>query len=190
MKNPLIKRAVLAALLVAGGNAVLLAQVVPSYPPVQEPVRTEKTAVVGKKPVDTASMTQDQPAKLNKASSLIGIAVKNQKGEELGKIRDVVIDFTDERVAYCVLGASSGLLSSEKLHAVPLRALQPATDGASLTLNVDKETLANSAGFDKSSWPSMTKPAWGAEIKPLTDESPGTGKVREPLRSEDKADKE
>ena len=183
MNNPLIQRAVLAALLLAGGSAGLLAQIVPGYPPLQTPPRTEKPVVVDKKPGDTTSSTQDQPTRLNKASSLIGTTVKNQKGEDLGKIRDVVIDFKNDRVAYCVLGFSSGkILSAEKFHAVPLQALQPGIDGGFLILNVDKESLARSEGFDKATWPSMAKPAWGAEIKPLTEEKPAALKPPGELR--------
>jgi len=44
-----------------------------------------------------------QPTKINKASSLIGTMARNQQGEELGKIRDLAIDFNSGRVAYIVL---------------------------------------------------------------------------------------
>lgn len=104
-----------------------------------------------------------QPVKINKASSFIGSTVKNQQGERLGKIHDVVLDFNSDRVSYVVLSTSSGILSSEKLHAVPLRAFQVDSDGTSVTLNSDKDKLTTAESFDKNNWPSMNNTTWGAE---------------------------
>jgi sporulation protein YlmC with PRC-barrel domain len=132
------------------------------------------TPTPGTPPSTTIASSSAQPQKINRASSLIGTTVKNQLGENVGKIRDVVINFSTEHVAYCVLDANPGVLNAEKLHAVPLQAFQPAADGTSLTLNVDKEKLAQSEGFDKNNWPDINNPAWGAEIQRLQSEKPGT----------------
>src|SRR4051812_29322386 len=51
------------------------------------------------------------PSPINKASHFIGMTVKNQNGDRLGKIKDVVIDFDSGQVAYVVLakaGAKGG----------------------------------------------------------------------------------
>jgi sporulation protein YlmC with PRC-barrel domain len=101
--------------------------------------------------------------KINKASELIGMDVKNQQGEKIGDIKDVVFDFKNERVGYVVLSADPGALQAEKLHAVPLKAFQPSADGDSLILNVDKQKLASAQGFSKDSWPNPSNPSWGAQ---------------------------
>ena len=101
--------------------------------------------------------------KINKASELIGMDVKNQQGEKLGDIKDVVLDFSSERVGYVVLAADPGALQAEKLHAVPLKAFQPSPDGESLILNADKQKLASAQGFSKDSWPNPSSPSWGAQ---------------------------
>ena len=63
-----------------------------------------------------------------------------------------------------VRGASgTGIASSHKLHAVPLRALQPDSTGTALILNADKDKFARSEGFDKNNWPGVTTAVWGAE---------------------------
>jgi sporulation protein YlmC with PRC-barrel domain len=196
-KNTDIKRAVLVALLLAGGSAGLIAQETPTTPatpappvnPANPPDRTygqsDKQERFDKKAGDTTAGIQSasQPMKINKASSLIGTTVKNQSGEDVGKIRDIVIDITGDRVAYCVLGVSPGVFNPEKLHAVPLRAFQPGADGTSLTLNIEKEKLARSEGFDKSNWPSMSNPAWGAEIQPLVPGGSSLTNALDPNRS-------
>jgi sporulation protein YlmC with PRC-barrel domain len=108
-------------------------------------------------------MDNAEVKKVNQCSELIGTVVKNQQGERLGKIKDIVIDFSKDRVAYVVLETSHGAFSADKLHAVPLRAFQPSEDGKSLILNADKDKLANAEGFSKDSWPSPSNPTWGAQ---------------------------
>lgn len=109
------------------------------------------------------NVQSSQPLKINKGSSLIGTTVKNQQGETLGKVSDLVIDFKTERVSYVVLDNAPGVLSAQKLHAVPLRAFQPDTEGTSLILNADKAQLDRAAGFGTDNWPAVTAPAWGAQ---------------------------
>jgi len=111
----------------------------------------------------TTTSTAMGVKKINKASELIGMDVKNQQGEKLGDIKDVVFDFTSERVGYVVLSADPGALQAEKLHAVPLKAFQPSADGTSLILNADKQKLASAEGFAKDSWPNPSNPSWGAQ---------------------------
>jgi len=113
-----------------------------------------------------------QIMKINRGSNLIGATVKNQQGETLGKIKDIVVDFNTEKVAYAVLDAGTGLLSSQKLHAVPLRAFQPDADGKSLILNADKEKLSQAQGFERNNWPAMNSSAWGGE--PFWRDNTGT----------------
>ena len=104
-----------------------------------------------------------QPPQINKGSSLIGTTVKNQQGENLGKITDLVIDYDSERVSYVVLDSGAGNLNAQKLHAVPLRAFQRDAAGTSLILNTDKARLDSSEGFANNNWPSTATGTWGAE---------------------------
>jgi sporulation protein YlmC with PRC-barrel domain len=168
--NPLAKPAALIAVLVLGSSAWLSAQTTqaPIGQPAGSPAREQATSTAEPGATNQAS----QLMKINKGSSLIGTTVKNQQGEILGKIRDLVIDFSSEKVAYVVLDSGAGLLSAPKLHAVPLRAFQPDAEGTSLILNADKEKLASAAGFDKNNWPAMTTAAWGAE--PFWKDAPAT----------------
>ena len=128
-----------------------------------------------KTPDTTSTYTNTQSmqtSKVDKGSILIGTTVNNQQGEELGKIRDLVIDFGSDRVAYVVLASKNGLFNAQKLHAVPLRAFQPDADGTSLILNADKDKFERSLGFDKDNWPAMSNAAWGAE--PIWKDYQGT----------------
>jgi sporulation protein YlmC with PRC-barrel domain len=111
----------------------------------------------------SSTSTEVQPQKMNKCSKLIGTAVENPAGDKLGKIDEVVVDFDNGRVAYCVLDVEHGILGSAKYLAVPLAALQPSADGARLILNADKDKVAAAQGFDRENWPSVANPSWGAQ---------------------------
>jgi sporulation protein YlmC with PRC-barrel domain len=162
MKTTLGKRAALIAVLALGSSTWLNAADGLGGSPIGG---AEAGAPLGPQlrlPV-VRTTNQGQVLEINKSSTLIGATVKNQQGEKLGKIRDLVIDLNSERVAYAVLGSPGMFFSAEKLQAVPLRALQPDATGTSLILNASKENLASSPGFDKANWPEVGTAVWGAE---------------------------
>jgi sporulation protein YlmC with PRC-barrel domain len=113
----------------------------------------------------TTATTEGVPAKFNKASGLIGMDVRNQSGEQLGHIKDIVIDLKSEKVSYAVMStAPKALLGiNEKLLAVPLTAFTVSSDEKHLVLNADKAKVEAAAGFDKNNWPAVNNPTWGAE---------------------------
>ena len=159
--NTLAKRAALIAVLLLGSRAWVSAQTN------QGQFGQPESGLVRQQEVKTAdtntSRSFTQVMKINKGSSFIGATVKNQQGEALGKIRDLVIDFNSGQIAYVVLDSETGLFSAAKLHAVPLRAFQPDAAGTSLILNADKDKLARSEAFTKDNWPAAGTAAWGAE---------------------------
>lgn len=158
MKTPKTstKRIALVAGLILGSSAWLNAQT-SQYQSEQSDAGSERASEMKK------ADQSGQPAKINKGSALIGTTVKNQQGENLGKIREIVIDFNSDRVAYVVLASDAGALSSEKLHAIPLRAFKPDPAGTTLVLNADKAKLENAPGFDKNNWPALGTTTLGAE---------------------------
>ena len=104
-------------------------------------------------------------AKANKASSILGMDVRNQNDEHLGHIKDIVIDWKTEQVSYAVISTApkAALGIGEKLLAVPLAALTVSSDQKHLTLNADKSKVAAAMGFDRNNWPGVSNPSWGAE---------------------------
>jgi len=175
MTNTLPRQTALIAALILSSSAWLSAQTSgnQSGQPANRSVRQTDSSVSDA----NASSQTEAPMKINKGSTIIGATVKNQQGETLGKIHDLVINLNSEQVAYAVLDSGTGLLSAQKLHAVPLRAFQPGTDGKTLILNADKDQLARSEGFDKNSWPAMNSSAWGAQ--PFWKDSQGTSDAQE-----------
>jgi sporulation protein YlmC with PRC-barrel domain len=98
------------------------------------------------------------------ASTLAGDAVKNEAGEDLGKVDEIMIDIPSGRVAYAVLSFGGILRMGNKLFAVPWDVLTVDEDQKCFIFNVDRAKLENAPGFDKDNWPDMADPGWGTQI--------------------------
>lgn len=98
------------------------------------------------------------------ASSLEGDQVKNRQGEDLGKIKEIMIDTETHNVAYYVLSFGGVMGMGDDLFAVPPEAIRVDTADQCFTLNVDKEQLKKAEGFDKDHWPDMADPKFRSNI--------------------------
>ncbi|WP_366469489.1 PRC-barrel domain-containing protein [Pandoraea sp.] len=98
------------------------------------------------------------------ADTLIGNDVYNHKGEDLGQIKDIMLDMRNGKVGYAVLSFGGFLSMGEKLFAVPWSALTLDLNNKRFVLHVEKDRLKQAPGFDKEKWPDMVDQAWAKEI--------------------------
>ena len=98
------------------------------------------------------------------ATSLIGDGVRNAAGEDLGTVKELMVDLNTGHIRYAVLSFGGFLGLGDKLFAVPWEALTVDTVEEKFIFNVDKEQLKNAPGFDKDDWPDMANSEWGHEI--------------------------
>ncbi len=98
------------------------------------------------------------------ANTLLGNDVYNKDGEDLGDIKEFMIDMATGRVAYAVLSFGGVLGLADKLFAVPWAALRLDTVHKRFTLNVPKAALKDAPGFDKDRWPSMSDRTWASGV--------------------------
>ena len=98
------------------------------------------------------------------ANTLLGNDVYNNDGEDLGDIKELMIDMASGKIAYAVLSFGGLLGMGEKLFAVPWAALVLDTVNERFTLNVPKEALKDAPGFDKGRWPSMSDKTWASGV--------------------------
>lgn len=98
------------------------------------------------------------------AATLIGNDVYNVNDEDLGDIKEIMLDVRTGKVNYAVLSFGGFLGMGEKLFAVPWEALKLDPVNERFILNVDKERLKNAPGFDKDHWPDMADQSWRQEI--------------------------
>lgn len=113
---------------------------------------------------DAGSEGQGPGPDLMGADTLIGNDVYNHNEEDLGDIKEIMLDVRNGRVSYAVLSFGGFLGMGEKLFAVPWNALTLDTINKRFVLNVEKERLENAPGFDKDSWPNMADESWATEI--------------------------
>lgn len=98
------------------------------------------------------------------ATSLLGDDVYNLQEEDLGDVKDFMLDMRTGKVAYAVLSFGGFLGMGEKLFAVPWSALDLDTSNKRMILNVTKERLESAPGFDADNWPDMADQTWADSI--------------------------
>lgn len=110
------------------------------------------------------------------ANTLTGNDVYNLQDDDLGDIKEFMLDMRTGRVCYAVLSFGGFLGMGDKLFAVPWAALKLDTRNKRFTLDVAKDRLESAPGFDKDQWPNMADPSWAQGIhdyygtKPAADE--------------------
>lgn len=104
---------------------------------------------------------------------VIGVSVKNNQGENLGKVEALMLDKIQGKVSYVVLSFGGFLGMGDKLFALPWSIFSYNDSDDCFVISVDKETLKNSPGFDKDHWPDMSSPSWGQTIHNYYKTTPG-----------------
>ncbi|HEY0877457.1 MAG TPA: PRC-barrel domain-containing protein [Zeimonas sp.] len=100
-----------------------------------------------------------------RASKIIGTNVENANGENIGEIKDMMVDVQNERVRYVVLSHGGVLGIGDKLFAYPMSMVESqGRNGDKLVMNVDKERLEKAPGFDKNKWPSFADSKYTGEV--------------------------
>lgn len=117
---------------------------------------------------DTFGMYKDDNGgpgpELMGADTLVGNDVYNHKDEELGDLKELMLDMFTGKVTYAVLSFGGFMGMGEKLFAVPWNALKLDTVNKRFVLNVEKDRLKDAPGFDKDRWPNMADHSWSAKI--------------------------
>jgi sporulation protein YlmC with PRC-barrel domain len=99
--------------------------------------------------VPISAQTQSATVQVSK---LVGTKVKSSQGEEIGVIKDVMIDRSTGCMAYTVLSTGDGgetrAAGGGKLVAVPWAVYSPASDVNVLTVTVDRGRIYSAPVFD------------------------------------------
>jgi len=111
------------------------------------------------------------------ADTLIGDSVANGQDEDLGDIKEIMIDMRSGQVAYAVLSFGGFLGMGEKLFAVPWQALHLDPVNKRFVLNIDKDRLKNAPGFDPDAWPDMSDVSWSHDLNTFYGTDPAMGGI-------------
>lgn len=107
-----------------------------------------------------------------KASSIIGTDVVNPRGDNLGDIKEVVVDPHTGKVAYAVVSFGGFLGMGKKLFAIPFSAFEYDVTKNEYVLDISKEKLEAAPGFDSDHWPLMSDEKWNRDVYKYYGRSP------------------
>ncbi|RJP64629.1 MAG: PRC-barrel domain containing protein [Comamonadaceae bacterium] len=94
------------------------------------------------------------------ADTLLGNDVCNAQDEDLGDIKEIMLDMRTGQVSYAVLSFGGFMGMGDKLFAVPWAALTLDTERKRFVLDVSRDRLESAPGFDRNDWPDMADTAW------------------------------
>ena len=95
----------------------------------------------------------NRPVKHLTASSILGDKIYNSGDEQLGEIKDIMLNVVDGTIAYIVIESGGFLGMGQKYFAIPFDALVLDPDRKAFILDQNKIALQNLPGFDKDHWP-------------------------------------
>ncbi len=102
---------------------------------------------------NTEGLMPNLPLKCLTATSIIGDKVVNKQGENMGTIKEIMINLTTGEVDYYVIEFGGFLGIGEKYFAIPFRLLTVDAEKQVFIFDQKKEFLESAPGFDKQHWP-------------------------------------
>ena len=101
---------------------------------------------------------------IQKASKLMGMAVKNHQDEELGEVENMLVDVQSGRIVAVVVSSGGFLGMGDELSAVPPTALSFNAERDTLQLDTSKDMLSAAPHFKSDQWPDFNQPAYSDNV--------------------------
>ena len=124
--------------------------------------------------VPMSAQTQSTTVQVSK---LVGTKVKSSQGEEIGVVKDVMIDRSTGCMAYTVLSTGDGgetrAAGGGKLVAVPWAVYSPVSDVNVLTVTVDRGRIYSAPVFDYARIDEYSRPDYITNVYSYYGVSPG-----------------
>lgn len=108
-------------------------------------------------PVDPSEPTSYYQPDLYSVSDLIGDPVRDFRGNQAGKLEDLMIDFESGFLASAIMSAGGVLGMGDKFYPLPLEVLSFDPINRTFYLTVDKETLEEAPAFEKERLPRIDR---------------------------------
>ena len=130
-----------------------------------------------------------------KASSLIGMAVRDQSDERLGKVNDLVVNLSSQAAPFAIIEYGGALGIGVTRVAVPLTELKWSSEPKQLTFAGTKEQFQSASVAPTGGWTAVAAEDWAKNIdrfygQPVTyqsrferQEATGMEEGREPVRT-------
>lgn len=109
----------------------------------------------------------------NRVSQLMDKDVKGSNGEKIGEVSDVILD-RNGSVSYIVISHGGVLGMGDRLTPIPISAFHKG-NGNDLTVNMDKNRLANAPNFTSNNWPNFEDRNWDQQVRGYYGSSGASG---------------
>jgi len=112
------------------------------------------------------------------ASKIVGMKVKDSRGEEVGVVKGVVLDRNTGCMAYTVLsagGTTGRTTGSAKMVAVPWSVYSVGPDPSVVSVRVDRERIYNAPVFDYGRIDEYSTSGWVNDVYSYYGVQPGIG---------------
>ena len=101
---------------------------------------------------------------LQRASQLMGMAVKDLQAEKLGDVDNLLVDLPSGRIVAVVVSAGGFLGLGDELSAVPPTALRFNAERDTLQLDTTKEMLSQAPHFKSNQWPDFSQASYSDRV--------------------------
>src|ERR1035437_4314702 len=131
-----------------------------------------------------------------KASSIIGLGVRNESGEHLGKVEDLIVRFSSQSVPFAIVEYGGALGIGGTRVAVPLPDLKRSIGAKELTLTATKEQFESASTIPSGAWAAIAgedcmknvtrfygQPSLTTQSRYERQEATGMTEGREPVRN-------
>jgi len=115
--------------------------------------------------VAVASSGPSSVVSLNDLMDYMVYSVKDEQGEDLGYIEDIMINPQRGRIEYMILSFGGFLGIGDKWFAIPLDATEVQMEKQTIVLDVTPDLLKAAPGFDKDELPNTADANWDQEIR-------------------------
>jgi sporulation protein YlmC with PRC-barrel domain len=109
-------------------------------------------------PGSQPGMAQQQLQGVQEAKQIAGKTLKDQQGQELGKVEALVIG-KDQQSSYLIVSGED-----QKMYPVPASALQRGQQEGEFQVNITKDQLQQAPSFEQNNWPNVTEQQWQQKV--------------------------
>ncbi len=101
---------------------------------------------------------------VQKASSVMGMPVKNLQNEKIGEVENLMIDLSSGRIVVVIISAGGYMGMADELSAVPPVELRLNDAHDTLQLDASREMLVNSPHFAANQWPDFSQSRYATGV--------------------------
>ena len=126
------------------------------------PAQADEKAVTTTGPSQTSEKTALEHA--DRVSKILGKKVISEKGEDLGKIEDLVLS-KEACLDYIILAPGGVLGTGDRLIPIPWKSVKTGAQADTIIIDLDKSQLEKAPTFESKKWPNFTDSEWYGKIR-------------------------